>query len=520
VRQTTRAVLVSSSEAPIPLVSLRNLSKTFGPTPALRGVDLDLYGHEVHALIGQNGSGKSTLIKILSGYHAPDAGARLLIRGEEVELPLTAARAGRLGLAFLHQDMGMAATLSVLENLMVNRYETGALWRVRWSHERRRATSLLSRFGLDLDPDLPVRHLSRGEQALLGIVRAFAQMEQHGGGIMVLDEPTAALPGHDVERLFAVLREISAQGSGAVIVSHRLDEVKAIADRVSVLRDGWLVASVRAGEADSRQFVEYMLGPGALVSHAGERSSSVGDDVLRVSGLSGRQLLSATFSVRRGEIVGVTGLTGMGQDEIPYLLCGASRRMAGDVVVEDTALRGSHPAEAFRAGLAILPQDRQRQGGFASATIAENITASVTTRYFKRGWMQRKHESADVKRSLGGYQVVPNQPNRIFRAFSGGNQQKALLARIMETSPKVVVLHEPTQGVDVGSRQHILAAIARSAEQATGVLLVSIEYADLARLCHRVLVVSRGRVASELQGAEISERAIAHACYAAAEDVA
>jgi len=503
----------SASEV-LPLLSIFNCAKTFGETKALKSVDLEIYPGEVHALIGQNGSGKSTLIKILAGYHEPDPGATLKARGEILPLPLTPARATRLGLAFLHQDVGMAPSLSIVENLLVNRYHTGRFGRLRWKYERARVRDLLAQFGLHLDPELPVRLLTRGEQALLGIIRAWSILEERGGGVMVLDEPTASLPEADVDRLFEVLRGVRHRRSSALIVSHRLDEVTAIADRISILRDGKLVASVATEGAEHQSLVDLMLGREALIRyHGGNRTRRIEETVLTVDMLSGRLLKGATFSVRKGEILGVTGLTGMGQDELPYLLCGANRRTTGEIQISGVRLDDQKPAEAFHAGLATLPQDRQRQGGFLTATAAENITASTISKYFHHGWMDRRREESAAMQSMEHYRVVPEQPKRRFQAFSGGNQQKALLARLMQTQPKVIVLHEPTQGVDIASRQHILAAIARSAEEGTGVILVSIEHNDLAQLCDRVLIVSRGRIVAELAGDEISELAIARSCH-------
>lgn len=498
---------------PVPLLSLRAISKRFGRTQALRDVDLDIYAGEVHALIGQNGSGKSTLIKILSGYHEPDPGGSLFLKRMRVSLPLTPAVSARLGLTFLHQDLGLANNLSVAENLFIGGYETGFLGRIRWRKERSRARALLGAFALDIDPDVRVGRLSKAEQALVGIVRAWSLMAE-GGGVIVLDEPTAALPAREVDRLFGVLRELAVRGSSAVFVSHRLDEIEAVADRVSVLRDGRLVASKRARETKRAELVDLMLGSVALTLYKKREPTAVGAVALSVNDLTGHLAQDVSFTVRRGEVLGITGLVGMGQDEIPYLLCGARRRRQGTVRVEGALVSGVSPMEAFRRGIAILPQDRQSQGGFYSASMGENISASVIDRYLRRLWLDSRREKRDVLASMTTYGIIPAQAGRTFRAFSGGNQQKALLARCMETAPAVLVLHEPTQGVDVASRQHILAAIAHSAaSKKVAVVLVSVEYGDLAQLCDRVLIINRGRIQTELSGDQVTDFMIARMCY-------
>ncbi|MBD0328810.1 MAG: sugar ABC transporter ATP-binding protein [Thermoleophilia bacterium] len=495
-----------------PMLAARRLSKRFGSTRALDDVTLEVAPSEVHALLGQNGSGKSTLIKVLSGYHAPDEGA-IDVRGRPLPLPPSADDARRLGISFVHQDLGLVDSLSVLDNLRVGRYETGLGGRIRWRDERRRARALLRDFELALDPDVRVGRLAQTEKAIVAIVRALQDLEQWaGGGLLVLDEPTASLPEDEVRRLFAAVEHAKERGSSVLFVTHRLDEVLAISDRVSVLRDGRLVATRPTSELDHASLVTLILGRelGELYPPVEHRPAAT---VLEVRGLAGSVVRDLSLALREGEVLGLTGLVGAGHDELPYLVSGARRAQAGEVVLRGRSLGLPSPAEAAAAGIGFLPGDRQRLAGIPRARVRENVTVAGLTRYRGRFGLDARRERRDAAATLERLQVHPRDPERRLAELSGGNQQKALLGRWLQVRPAVLLLDEPTHGVDVGSRQAIFGILEQAAEAGTSILYASAEYDDLAHLCDRVLVFHRGRVVRELSGAALTADAVAAACY-------
>lgn len=497
------------------MLELRGLSKAFGATQALDQVDLSIRRGRVHALIGQNGSGKSTLIKILSGYHAPDAGT-LEIQGHGVRLPFKAGEARAYGLSFLHQDLGLAPGMTVLENLRLGRFNTTAYGRLRWGEERRFAKALLKQMDLGVDPLTPVGRLSSAERALVAFLRAWQDLEGDVG-LLVLDEPTAYLPGPAVELLFDAIRRLTRQGSSVLFVSHRLDEVLQIADEISVLRNGRMVGTVEAAGASRERIVEMLLGRelGELYPEPGEHGASEEVPPLRVRDLTGEIASGVTFELHAGEILGATGLLGMGHDEVPYLVFGARPAVRGDVEIGGRRLQRLTPTAVRDAGVALLPADRTHQSGTAAATVLENLTLPDVSKYFRRGRLRHRRERNAVRELLETFAVQPAEPRRRLATLSGGNQQKALLAKWLHSEPRMLLLHEPTQGVDIGSRKQLFAIIREVADRGMAVFIASAEYEDLAHMCDRVLVMRRGRVVSELRGEELTEQAIVQHCYLA-----
>ncbi|MFL5838924.1 MAG: sugar ABC transporter ATP-binding protein [Thermoleophilaceae bacterium] len=481
------------------LLTVRDLRKSFGGTEALRGVSLDVRAGEVHGLVGQNGSGKSTLIKILSGYHVADDG--------EV------VAAGEGALDFVHQDLGLVGTMSALENLRVGRYETGRLGRIRWRAERGRVTALLKRFELDIDPDTPIERLSQAERAIVAIMRAIDDLEQHhGAGVLVLDEPTAALPANEVGRLFNAVRRITEAGSGVLFVTHNLDEVFEITDRVTVLRDGALVRSADTAELTEKTLIELIVGH-ALGDIYPVPAGRLADAALEVDGLTGAVVERLTFAARRGEILGLTGLVGAGQDEVPYLVYGATVPAAGGVRVDGRLLEHPGPERSLAAGLVLLPADRHRLSAIPGATVKENVTLPVLRRFRRGPRLDHRAERTAVQDVLGRFDVRPADPDRPLVKLSGGNQQRALLGRCLRMDPRVLLLHEPTQGVDVGARRGIFEMLRDAAAAGASIVYSSVEYEDLANVCDRVLVFRRGRVVAELEGGSLTKEAVLSYCY-------
>lgn len=499
----------------VPFVATRGMSKTFGRLQVLKEVDIDVLPGEVHGLVGQNGSGKSTLIKILAGYHAPDDGSELFVQGKPISLPLSSTDPRHLGISFVHQDLGLVETATVLENLRVGRYQTSFGWRISWSNEARITSEALARIGSNLDPHAPLSTVRDVDRALLAIARALEEVRERGGhGLLVLDEPTAYLPRDAADRLFSAIRDVAASGVGVLFITHRLDEIQAITDQVSVLRDGVLVTTQRTATVSHDQLVEHILGfsldrlyPEPHVSH--------GERVLSVRGLSGQRVDDFSVDLGRGEILGVTGLLGMGHEEVPYLLFGAERARAGALEINGRRhdLQRVSPRKAIEAGLALSPGNRRRDGGVGSATVTENLTLPSLGSYFWRGRLQYGRERRNVADMIRDFRVVPPDPAAALGTLSGGNQQKALLAKWFHRDPAVFLLHEPTQGVDIGAKRQIFQLIRVAADAGTSFIVASSEYEDLAHICDRVLVLRDGRVVSSLHGSALSADRVLEQCF-------
>lgn len=504
-----------------PRLELRNLSKSFGGTHALRGVDLDVLPGEVHGLLGENGSGKSTLIKVLAGAHPPDGG-ELSVDGERVALPLATGQFRQLGMSFVHQDLGLVDSLSVLENLRVAELASSrSRFGISWRSERARAREAFERYGVVLDPVATVSALKPVERALLAIVRAIEEIRSvgRGEGLLILDEPTVFLPKEGVERLFALVREAAVAGTSVLFVSHDLDEVREITDRVTVLRDGSLVGTVITADTSETQFVEMIIGRrlAALgeIEHADLTAKRVG---VAVEGLSGPSVRDVSFEMHESEVVGLTGLIGSGFEEVPHLLYGARRARSGTLTIHDVPidLTRLQPAGAIRAGLALIPADRKTDGSVGSLPVDENVALSVLDRYFNGVRLDRGRMRRETGELMRRFDVRPNDPSLPYGSLSGGNQQKALLAKWFQTDPRLLLLDEPTQGVDVGARQQIYELIRTAAqERGVHVLCASSDYEQLASLCDRVLVFGRGRVWRELVGREVTKERIIEQSYAA-----
>lgn len=489
------------------VISLRGLSKSFPGQVALRDVNLDVRAGEVHALVGENGSGKSTLIKCLSGYHTPDAGSEMDFVGSP-----GGKGAARGALAFVHQDIGVVPTLTVAENIALGRgFAARGGLHISWHRQREIARRALHRLGRDdIDPSAEAGSLSPARQTIIALARAFDSLTD--GGAIVMDEPTAALAESDVETLFETIREVVSQGVGVLFVSHRLGEVLQLADRVTVLREGVNQGTFAVGDLDERQLVSLILGRPLESMYADTAASPARDVVLEVAALTGPRLTDVSFSLRHGEILGVAGLLGAGKSELLRLLFGAQAKAGGTVTTGGTDLTNAGPHECLHAGLAYVSPDRLRCSVLGQMSIAENLTLCTLRRY-GTAHIRRGEELRRVRHLIKEFHIQPPTPSRLVAHLSGGNQQKVVLARAIETDPKVLLLDEPTQGVDIGAKAEIHRIVEDRASQGTGIVLVSSENEDLAALCHRVLVLRSGVVAAELRPPELTVDAIHHWSY-------
>ncbi len=501
------------------LLELHSISKTFPGQRALSGVDLEVAAGEVHALVGHNGSGKSTLIKVLSGFHTPDPGSGpATVDGAELRFgdPEGVQAAG---VRFIHQDLGLADDLSILDNLKLGTglYRTAPGWRIRWRAEREDARSRLAALGLDhLDPDDDVSRLGAVERTEVAIARAL--QDSDAVRVLVLDEPTAALPDEEVGRLFDLVRRLVERGVGVVYVSHRLEEVFDLADRVTVLREGVVVHSSAVAEIDLRALARLIAGGeiAAPVRAAARAGAEAGEELLAFDGVwTDHELRGASFQVRAGEVVGVAGLSGSGVHDVPRTLLGGAAVRQGEIRVGGAAVRTLGPTEVADLGLAVVPAGNHHKR-IAGLSVRENLTISDLRPYWSGGRFRHGAERAEARSLLDRFGILPREPERPIELLSGGNQQKVYVARLLRTKPRLLVLEEPTQGVDVGGSADILRFIAEAArEHGVGVLLCSSDLEDLAGVCQRVLAFRAGGVAAELVGEAATREAIVEECYLA-----
>ncbi|TAH36925.1 MAG: sugar ABC transporter ATP-binding protein [Planctomycetota bacterium] len=481
------------------LLCLRGISKSFGAVAALRDVSLDLRPGEVHALVGENGAGKSTLIKVITGAHAPDAGT-LEIQGRRVESH-SPRRARELGVAVIYQQPALFGELTVAENLLIG--SDGPL--LDWRARRRRAAELLARVEAGVDPGALVRELAPAQQQLVEIARAL----RSEAPILILDEPTAVLARTESERLLQILLRLRERGAGILYISHRLEEVERIADRVSVLRDGRLVWSAPMAELTRPALVAHMVGR-ELAEPQARGAGAAGPVLLEVAGLTSREagLHDISLQVRAGEIVGLGGLVGAGRTELARCLVGLAPFQGGEVRVGGGVIKPRSPKDALACGIACVPEDRRRHGVLPALDVSENLTLPRLEAHTRRGLLDREGELAFARRWIERLRIKVPSPQTEVAALSGGNQQKVALARWLACEPRVLVLDEPTQGIDVGGRQEIHGLILEAAAKGCAVLLISSDLPELLELSDRIVVLRRGRVAGALPRAGASQEAV------------
>jgi ribose transport system ATP-binding protein len=474
--------------------------KSFGATQALRSVHLELRVGEVHALVGGNGCGKSTLIKCLAGVYRADSGT-LSINGTQYDLTeQTPNRAREAGLRFVHQDPGIFPTLSLTENLALGHGFDGSSRRIRWRAAHQRARQVLRRFGIDRDPRSPAAALSVPQRAMLAIARALQDQDSRHGGVLVLDEPTAALPTNEVQVLLTMIRALAREGHAILLVTHRLDEVREVADRVTAFRDGNYVNTIDSAGLTEGALVELILGRRLEQAHSlSSPPAASAERVVEVRELSGGPVRDASFDVAAGEVVGIAGLLGSGRTELLQLIYGLLPKQAGTVTYLGKTIGSPDPSKACRAGMAFVPEDRGAEAVSPASTITENLVKGHEYRYFKSLWLRDRTEQAEVLRDIKRFGIRTTGPSAYIESLSGGNQQKVVLARWLRQQPRLLLLDEPTQGVDVGARDEIYKLIAQAADQGAALLVVSSEFEELARICGRVLVLARGRIVAEMR---------------------
>jgi rhamnose transport system ATP-binding protein len=485
------------------LLRLNGITKSFGGVRALKGVSLELRAGEVHAIVGENGAGKSTLIKIITGAHQRDAGT-IEIRGRQIgENDPSAARA--LGVAVIYQQPALFPDLTVTENIAL-RLEQGSAWRMlKWKQRHRHAKELLDRVGAAISPAALVRHLTMPQQQLVEIASALGGEAK----ILILDEPTASLSDREVENLFRVIRQLRTEGVGMIYISHRLDELPQIADRVTVLRDGAYVDTRNVADVDRAEMIRLMVGR-SLEAIFPKIDVTPGDIVLETRGLSCRNagIHDLSFSVRAGEILGLAGLVGAGRTELARVLFGLTPATSGEILLKGAPVTIDSPAKAVALGVAYVPEDRRRHGVILEMPVDANVTLAILKRISCNGLVDLAAEQEVASNYVSRFGIkTPSLDVRVGN-LSGGNQQKVALARWLATGPSIIILDEPTQGVDVGAKSEIHRLMGELAKQGLAIVMISSELPEVLGMSDRIAVMHGGRIVGLLSRLEATQEKV------------
>lgn len=498
-----------------PLVVARDIRKSFGGAHALKGVSIEIIAGEVHGLVGANGAGKSTLIRILAGLTHPDAGL-IEVDGRQVALS-TSHDATRLGMSFIHQELAFVPGMTVLQNIMLGVPKTSRFGLVDWKAIAREVAPIARRVGITAPLNASVKGLSTAENWLISICRALV----HKARLIVMDEPTASLSAAESEKLFAIIRDLSASGVAVLYVSHRLDEILRLCDRVTVFRDGSLVREIAKAGLTRKALVEAIVGGSVAPDAAIVRSARGRDIVLKVDNLARLpRVRGVSLELHRGEVLGIGGLVGAGRTELARLIYGADRPDAGSMTIEGKAYAPASPSAAVKSGLGLVPEERRAEGLILTKSVAFNLGLANLNKIVVSPLLPLINPGArtalaqDTIRALAiKTQGIETPVGRL----SGGNQQKVVIGRWLARAPKVLILDEPTRGVDIGARAEIHRLIRELAAKGMAVLVISSEPDELPDLCDRVLVMAEGRIVRELSGSAVSRKAIVEASYAEGE---
>lgn len=485
------------------LLQVSRISKAFAGVQALTDVTFDLQPGEVHALVGENGAGKSTLVKIMTGAHQPDVGT-LTIQGQQV-LELDPLQARRLGIACIYQQPALFPDLTVAENLALN-LERGSAWRIiNWRRRHTQAADLLRRVGARISPSATVRQLTMPEQQLVEIAGALGAQAQ----ILIMDEPTASLAEHDAANLIQVIRELRGQGVGIIYISHRLEELSAIADRVTVLRDGTLVTTRAMSEVSRTELIRLMVGR-EISAVFPKQQVPLGQVVLETRGLgcseSGVQDIS--LQVRAGEILGIVGLVGAGRTELARALFGLTPADRGHILMRGKNVTIDSPAAAMQQGIAYVPEDRRRHGVILDLSVAQNASLAILNELASGGWLNLQREQELASSYVHQLAIKTASNDTPVGHLSGGNQQKVALSRWLATQPAVLILDEPTQGIDVGAKAEIHRLMGDLARQGMAIVMISSEMPEVLGMSDRIAVMRGGRIVGELSRDAATQEAI------------
>jgi rhamnose transport system ATP-binding protein len=494
-----------------PLVSARGISKSFAGVEVLRDVDLDLMPGEIHALLGENGAGKSTFAKIMAGVHRPTRGT-LSLNGKRVEIgsPIDAQR---LGITLIHQEPISFPDLTVAENLVLGRTGGSSFARVPWAAMTRDANRLMELLGIRMDVTKPMRGLSIADQQMVEIARALASDSR----LIIMDEPTAPLTPKEVETLFVIARRLRDEGRTIVFISHRLEEVRALCDRVTIFRDGNKVATGNIADLDDNEIIRLMIGR-PLKEFMHKARATIGDVALEVKNLARQGMFSdISFEVRKGEIVGLGGLVGAGRTDVARAIFGIAPADSGEILVNGKRVTINQPTDAIALGIAFVPEDRAVAGIFRTLAVEENISAAVPGKIAPAGFIRRALERSMAQDSVHKLRIRLASLRQPIGELSGGNQQKAILARWLLTDPGILILDEPTRGIDIGVKAEFYDMIGELAASGRAILLISSELPELLALCDRVLVMAEGSLTADIPRAQANQEVIMKAAVPRAD---
>ena len=494
-----------------PALELRDVRKSFGSVVALRSGSISVHSGSIHALVGENGAGKSTLVKIVAGLYQRDAGT-FRLHGEPVDFGST-AESKNAGVAVIYQEPTLFPDLSVTENIFMGRQPLGQGRRIDRKAMHTEAQQLFARLGVAIDPRRPAEGLSIADQQIIEIAKAISV----DASVLIMDEPTAALSGVEVERLFAVARSLRDEGRALVFISHRFDEVFALCDTVTVMRDGDYISTDAIAETNSDAIVERMVGRevGELFP---KTPATIGNVVLSVEGLESAGLFhDINFDVRVGEIVGLAGLVGAGRSEIARAIFGVDNYDAGSVTILGKRVPPNNPGAAIRAGIALVPEDRRKQGLVTESSVARNIASVIRRRLAKAGLLTTGSENAAAGPWASKLEVKTSALDMAATTMSGGNQQKVVIAKWLATNPKLLIIDEPTRGIDVGTKAEVHRLLSDLAGQGMAILMISSELPEVLGMADRILVVREGRITAELNREEATPETVMRAATAAQE---
>ena len=489
-----------------PVLVLNGMRKSFGDVEVLHGVDLDLVAGEVHSLVGENGAGKSTLMKIAAGIHASDGGSMIYMGRPHA--PSSPLDAGQAGIAMVHQELSLASDISIGENILVGRLPTRGCF-VNWAELNSRASRLLADFGLSIDPRTLVSSLSIGYRQVIEVLKALASDPK----VIIFDEPTSSLEAREAALVLNTIRKLAARSIGVVYISHRMDEVFRISDRITVLRDGMLVGTWDSADVSRESVVNAMIGR-EMTELYPDKASSAGDALLQVDGLTRAGVFrDISFVLRKGEILGFSGLVGAGRTELMRSIFGADIPDSGAIHLDGVRREIRSAKDAMDAGIVYLPEERKTQGLFIERSIEDNILCGNIGRCSRRGVVRpalSRSLALDMCRKLS---VKAKGIEQELRNLSGGNQQKVLLARWLAMKPRVLIVDEPTRGVDVGAKAEIHRMLRDYASAGNGVIVVSSEMPEIIGLCDRIIVLHEGRISGEVEGTTATEAQLASLAF-------
>ena len=482
------------------VLETKKISKTYSGIRVLHDIDFSLMPGEVHALVGENGAGKSTLIKIIAGVVEPDEGGELYFQGKRIP-HMTAARSVHLGISVIYQDVSLFPNLSIAENICKGLYNDVF---VNWKKINGKAREILAEMGVEMDVQQKLREISIGKRQLVAIARAITFESR----VIVMDEPTAALSSSEVEMLYNIIRALRAKGVAIVYISHKLDEIFTVADRITVLRDGELIRTAPVSEFDQTSLINMMVGRELRFVPMHNRGET-GEVLFEARGLTQEPAFrDVSFACRRGEIVGLTGLVGAGRSELAQAIFGLTHLQSGEMLLCGAPLKVRDANDAIRKGVCYLPEDRRSQGLFQGHSMARNITAVTLKKQLKRGLINAGLELETAEKYIREISIRPNLPHINVESLSGGNQQKALISRWLNADPKLLIVDEPTSGVDVGAKLEIHRLLRSLAERGVCVILISSDLSEVFALSDRILVMRQGRIVNEVAVGEATQEGI------------